>query len=173
MRPPSSSRGFPERLTRKRQLFASPVAVLRDGAMRPWLVGRPRGRVTENPEWAIAMSVPIRVHADGALGDTRGVMTARRHPTGWFIAASHRTEMSAEELADFRHFVHVRVHLLLRHGAQSGAWAHDASSEQWRADVPAAAVLNACRIPQGVPDSWNSPSPPAGSRRRDRSGHTS
>jgi hypothetical protein len=67
-----------------------------------------------------------------------GRITARRHPTGWFLSASHPAGMSAEELADFRHFVSVRVYVLLHDGPVPGAWERGSSSGEWVADlVPA------------------------------------
>jgi hypothetical protein len=162
MRQPSSSRGRPDRLSRLRQLLVAPVAlllsVLRHEAVGPSRISQPRKPVTETADWAIATSVPIRVDVDGALGDTPGAVTARRHPTGWFISATHSSGMSAEELADFRLFVRVRVHLLLRHGPRPGVWESDACSEQWRAALPAAAPAGGLPIPDRGPDSWDAPS---------------
>ena len=78
---------------------------------------RSPGQVREDPEWAIAASIqPQERPGDSTL------ITARRHPTGWFITASHPPGMTAEERADFRHFVCVRVYLLLRYGPGLGAW---------------------------------------------------
>jgi hypothetical protein len=87
--------------------------------------------VREDPEWAIATSVEIREH-DGAAA---GRITARRHPTGWFITASHPAGMSGEERSDFAHFVCVRVYLLLRQGAVPGLWERGPGPGEWIADL--------------------------------------
>jgi len=96
-------------------------------------VGRPTTRCTEDPEWAIAMCVPLGPGAVDVDGGILGVVTARKHATGWFISASHRAGMSQEEIADFRHFVSVRVYLLLYYGPGVDTWAPEGSSGQWRA----------------------------------------
>jgi hypothetical protein len=49
--------------------------------------------------------------------------------------------MSAEELSDFRHFVSVRVYLLLHDGPVPGAWERGSSSGEWVADLVAAPQL--------------------------------
>ncbi len=110
-------------------------------------------RVTEDPEWAIAMSVPIGPGAVGVHG-TLGAVTARRHPTGWFIVARHRPDMSSAEVADFGHFVCVRVYLLLRYGPGPDTWAPDRSSDQWRAHLLADTPLQTPHVPEVVPVIW-------------------
>jgi hypothetical protein len=97
--------------------------------------------VPEDPAWAIASSVQIQEH-DGS-GDSAGRITARRHPTGWFISASHPTGMTAEERADFSHFVCVRVYLLLHNGPIPGAWNPGSSTGEWVADLAATPELRA------------------------------
>jgi hypothetical protein len=87
--------------------------------------------VREDPEWAIARSIQLQVREGGAAR-----ITARRHPTGWYITASHPPDMPAEERADFRHFVCVRVYLLLHNGPIPGAWECGSSPEEWAADLP-------------------------------------
>lgn len=87
--------------------------------------------VPEDPAWAIATSVQPQERVDRG---SAGRITARRHPTGWFIAASRPPGMPAEERADFDHFVCVRVYLLLRNGPIPGAWVR--RSEEWVAEWP-------------------------------------
>ncbi len=96
-------------------------------------VRRPTTRVTEDPEWAIAMCVPLGPGAVDVDGDILGVVTARKHATGWFISASHHAGLSKEQIADFGHFVSVRVYLLLRYGPGVGTWVPEGSSGHWRA----------------------------------------
>jgi hypothetical protein len=107
-------------------------------------MSRPAARpVPEDPEWAVATSIQIQERADG--GSTGPRITARGHPTGWFITASHPPGMRADERADFRHFVCVRVYLLLHNGPIPGAWERGCTGE-WVADlaaVPESAELNA------------------------------
>lgn len=110
--------------------------------------------VAEDAEWATAMSVPIRPSLVDLDGGTAGAVTARRHPTGWFIVARYRPDMSSAELADFRHFVCVRVYLLLRHGPSPDTWAPDRLRDQWRTHLPAGAPLQALHVPEVVPMSW-------------------
>jgi hypothetical protein len=98
----------------------------------------------EDPEWAIARSIQIQERADG--GEPGPRITARRHPTGWFISAVHPAGMTAGERADFGHFVCVRVYLLLHNGPIPGAWERGSSRGEWVADlvaVPELAELNA------------------------------
>lgn len=96
-------------------------------------VGRPTTTCTEDPEWAIAMCVPIGPGAVDVDSGILGVVTARKHSTGWFISASHHAGMSHEEIADFRHFVSVRVYLLLYYGPGVDTWAPEGSNGRWRA----------------------------------------
>ncbi len=117
-------------------------------------VSQSLSRVTEDPEWAIAMSVPVRPSPVGVPVGTLGAVTARRHPTGWFIVARHRPEMSSAEVADFGHFVCVRIYLLLRYGPSPDTWAPDRSSDQWRAYLPAETPLQKPHVPEVVPVSW-------------------
>ncbi len=159
MRRPSPDRRLLQCLKRMRQVLASRARSLRDGGVLTWRDGWPQRSVALHPEWAIAVSVPISAYAAGSPGDTPGTVIARRHPTGWFIAASHGADMSAEDLADFRHFVCVRVYLLLRHGPRAAAWAHDEAREQWRATRPAV-TLGDSHLLEGVLESWKNPSPP-------------
>ena len=102
--------------------------------------------VREDPEWAIATSVQIREH-DGAAGHAAGRITARRHPTGWFITASHPAGMSAEERSDFAHFVCVRVYLLLRQGAVPGLWERGPGRGEWIADLVGASLPETLDVP--------------------------
>jgi hypothetical protein len=88
--------------------------------------------VREDPEWAIASSIQIQERADSV--DTVPRITARRHPTGWFISAVIPAGMTAEERSDFGHFVCVRVYLLLRNGPIPGAWERSSSKGEWVAD---------------------------------------
>lgn len=99
-----------------------------------WCRRSPRP-VVEDPEWAIATSVPIRQREDGQGGGTAGRISARRHPTGWFICAIHPADLSAEQLSDLRHFVCVRVYLLLRNGPVPGTWDRGSESGEWVADL--------------------------------------
>lgn len=113
----------------------------------------PSHRVPEDPEWAIAMSVQLHEDTRGCSG-TAARITARRHPTGWFISARHPAGLSAEELSDLRHFVCVRVYLLLHNGPIPGAWERGSSSAEWIADLPAQPSSSSVRR---APTSWSLP----------------
>lgn len=143
---------------------------VRDGRRRSWIailrsarqflathtdpVSRSLSGVTEDPEWAIAMSVPIAPDAVGLPGGILGAVTARRHPTGWFIVARHRADMSSAEVAGFGHFVCVRIYLLLRYGPGPDTWTLDGSGDHWRASLPAQTPLQEPHVPEFVPVSW-------------------
>jgi hypothetical protein len=51
-----------------------------------------------------------------------GVLVATRHPTGWFIHAVRRNDLSGAELAPVRELVTVRSYLLLSRGPEAPAW---------------------------------------------------
>jgi hypothetical protein len=89
--------------------------------------------ISVDPEWAIATSVPIGCGAADTEADIVGVVTARRHATGWFISATRRAGISAEDVEDFAHFVTVRVYLLLHCGPGRGTWTSDGPQDQWHA----------------------------------------
>lgn len=125
-------------------LIRSPFQFL---AARAGQVRQSPRRVAEDPEWAIAMSVPIEPDAVDVDGDIVGIVTARRHATGWFISASHRTGMSIEEVADFGHFVSVRVYILLHCGPGVDTWAPDGSTGRWRAYLLGEARTQTAHVP--------------------------
>lgn len=157
----SSSRDAHYRLSQLGRLRSALAAVrcvthcvVRALASQPTAGARPLKTVTEDPEWATATSMTIRANARGAGGDTLGAVTARPHPTGWFISARHRPDASAQEIADFSHFVTVRVYLLLRYGPEAATWEPDPSSGQWRAELAAETPPQSPDISDPV--SWSS-----------------
>ncbi len=75
--------------------------------------------------------MPTECVAMDALADVVGEVTARRHPTGWFISATRRAGMSTEDAEHFGHFVTVRVYLLLRWGPARGTWSFDGMHDEW------------------------------------------
>jgi hypothetical protein len=133
MSQPASRPGSGDRTNRIGHFLSSAVRLLPGRRDRAPDRHFPRP-VVEDPAWAIAASVQFQEDAE-VVG---GRIAARRHPTGWFLSASHPAGMSAEELADFRHFVSVRVYVLLHDGPVPGAWERGSSSGEWVADlVPA------------------------------------
>lgn len=64
--------------------------------------------------------------------DVDGVLVATRHPTGWFLHAVRRDDLSEDQLAAFREVVTVRSYLLLAHGPHAPAWRPSPVEEEWR-----------------------------------------
>ena len=131
------------RIGRFRSATAQPFRRVRDG------LGRGAGSrcpVREDPAWAVAESVQLQERAEACCGDTLGRIAARRHPTGWFLTASCPPGLSAEERADLRHFVCVRIYLLLINGPEPGTWDRGASSGEWIADLAAVPRLDAPNV---------------------------
>lgn len=108
-------------------------------------------QVTEHPEWAIAADLPVAQQHCSRDNAMLGLVSARRHPTGWFVSAQLRPGAPPDDVVDFRHFITVRVYLLLRYGPQVGVWSRDSSSDGehcqagFRAEMP--------RLPREIPDS--------------------
>jgi hypothetical protein len=61
-----------------------------------------------------------------------GVLVANRHPTGWFLHAVRRDDLSEDQLAPFRELVTVRSYLLLAHGPEAPAWRPSPVEDEWR-----------------------------------------
>jgi hypothetical protein len=81
---------------------------------------------------ALARSIQLTPSTEGLKPGRPGVIAAERHPTGWFISARFDPDLAPEAIADFAHFVTVRVYLLLEHGPQPEAWEADPAGF-WRA----------------------------------------
>lgn len=136
-------KGLAEWLLRPR-VSRPPRAGERNGIARLSMLadGQAAAPVTEHPEWAIAANVPVAQHPCFQGNGIVGLVTARRHPTGWFVSAQLCQGTPPDDLLDFRHFVTVRVYLLLRYGPQVGVWERDLSSDgeqcqaRWRAEMP-------------------------------------
>jgi hypothetical protein len=103
------------------------------------------GKRPTDPQWDLAAGTQILV-ADLATvislapdryphqpdAEVVGVLVASRHPTGWFIHAVRRDDLSANQLALFRELVTVRSYLLLAYGPQSPAWLPSPVEGEWR-----------------------------------------
>jgi hypothetical protein len=61
-----------------------------------------------------------------------GVLVATRHPTGWFLHAVRRDDLSDGRLDAFREAVMVRSYLLLSEGPQAPAWRRSPVEDEWR-----------------------------------------
>jgi hypothetical protein len=105
---------------------------------------RDRGRPTD-PLWEVASATRILVADPTTVtslslesdpsepdADVDGVLVASRHPTGWFLHAVRRDDLSADELAPFRELVIVRSYLLLAHGPGLPAWRPSPVEGEWR-----------------------------------------
>jgi len=103
------------------------------------------GKGRMDPQWELAAATQILV-ADPATvtslalechprqpdAEVVGVMVASRHPTGWFIHAVRRDDLSEDQLAPFRELVTVRTYLLLAQGPQAPAWLPSPVEGEWR-----------------------------------------
>lgn len=105
---------------------------------------RERGRPTD-PLWEVASATQIlladpttvtslALETDVRQADTEvdGVLVATRHPTGWFLHAVRRHDLSEDQLDPFRELVTVRSYLLLAHGPEAPAWRPSATEGEWR-----------------------------------------
>lgn len=111
-------------------------------------------RVVEDPEWAMASGVPVLDDRLIAARHIVGLVEARRHPTGWFVSARYRRGTPSEEVLNFRHFVTVRVYLLLRLGPHVGVWDQDELGDVWQAQMGDETRLLPRLVPDGVPLDW-------------------
>ncbi len=122
--------------------------------MRSWFARNTSG----DPAWEIARTVSVE--PDGGEdpqpqpAQVVGVATAARHPSGWFLSARHRSDLTDDEIENFRHFTAVRFYLLLKDGPGAGTWVYDIAEQQFRATLVATPDLQA-EIPDTVPASWS------------------
>lgn len=77
--------------------------------------------MTPEAAWQLAEGIQV-TPADGDYGHHLGAVTARPHPTGWFISARARPDLSDIESEQFRSFVVLRTYLLLTQGPQPQVW---------------------------------------------------
>jgi hypothetical protein len=61
-----------------------------------------------------------------------GLLIARSHPTGWFVWAVRRDDLTGEDLDHFGELVVVRTYLLLRHGPVRTVWRPTPGRAEWR-----------------------------------------
>jgi len=103
------------------------------------------GKGSTDPQWEVAAATQIlvadpttvsRLAVESVLrqldGEVVGVVVASRHPTGWFLHAVWRDDLSQEQLAPFRELVTVRTYLLLAQGPQAPAWLPSPVEGEWR-----------------------------------------
>ena len=88
---------------------------------------------SQDDNWTLANSVQLTpAIADLGRGE-HGVITARPHPTGWFVSARYQPDLAPADLADFAEFVRVRVYLLLENGPSDRVWQAADEDRTWRA----------------------------------------
>jgi hypothetical protein len=105
----------------------------------------PHDRSHLDPEWEIASATPIRVTDAGTVarlaaeigivehdGPAEVVLVAVRHPTGWFVHAARRDDLTEDDVAALRELVTVRTYLLLTGGPQGPMWLPVPGVEEWR-----------------------------------------
>lgn len=105
---------------------------------------RDRARATD-PLWDVASATQVLVAdpksvmslaPEPAPGEpdkiVDGVLVATRHPTGWFLHAVRRDDMSEDQVEAFRELVTVRSYLLLSRGAEEPAWRSAPLVGEWR-----------------------------------------
>jgi hypothetical protein len=101
-----------------------------------------------DPRWVVAAGTQIfttdretvvrlvrEVDPDASERALDGVLIARSHPTGWFLWAVRRADLSGEELDHFVELVSVRVYLVLRGGPRSNLWRPAPGDQEWRSAV--------------------------------------
>ena len=104
---------------------------------------RNRERPTD-PFWEVASATQIfaadpatvtglaRATDVGQLDATLdGILTATRHPTGWFVHGVRRDDLPGEHVRLFRELVTVRTYLLLARGPEAPAWLPSTVPGEW------------------------------------------
>ncbi len=81
--------------------------------------------------WDLARSIQVTPADHPLPPNCQGVITVRRHPTGWFISARHAPELTESDRADFEQFVMVRSYLLFKEGPRPHLWER-ADDGSWR-----------------------------------------
>ena len=61
-----------------------------------------------------------------------GCLTARRHPTGWYISARSRPDLGVDEGMLFQQFVTQRTWSLLAEGPAPGMWLPGEREDEWQ-----------------------------------------
>lgn len=109
-----------------------------------------------DPLWDVARGVALTPHQPDACAGADAAVTvrARRHPTGWFIRATHRPGLPPAALAHLREFAIVRTFLLLRHGPQPSAWEPGPTPDEWVARTDLDAPDYTALVPDTVPAGW-------------------
>lgn len=80
---------------------------------------------TDTERWELAASIQLTPATETLDPQHFGVVTARPHPTGWFISARYRSGLSTAQVDDFAEFVRVRTYLLLTSGPDATTWQAD------------------------------------------------
>jgi hypothetical protein len=104
---------------------------------------RHRERPTE-PFWAVASATQIFLADPATVASLAsatyvgqhdaapdGILTATRHPTGWFVHGVRLDDLPAEQIRLFRELVTVRTYLLLAHGPEAPAWLPSTVPGEW------------------------------------------
>jgi hypothetical protein len=103
----------------------------REGRTDPlWDVASSAQVLAVDPQTVTSLALETGVEEpDDAV---HGVLVANRHPTGWFLHAVRRNDLSEDQLAPFREVVMVRSYLLLAHGPEAPAWRPSPIDGEWR-----------------------------------------
>jgi hypothetical protein len=107
------------------------------------------GHQKPDPLWKVAASTQVftadqrtvdrlagevdAVHRDAPYD---GLLIARPHPTGWFVWAVRRDDLTDEDLGYLRELVVVRTYLLLRQGPGATVWSPIPGHAEWRSPAP-------------------------------------
>lgn len=95
-----------------------------------WDVASATQILMAEPTTVTSLAVESELPEPGA--DVVGVVVASRHPTGWFLHAVRRDDLSEDELAPFRESVTVRSYLLLASGPEAPVWRPSPVEGEWR-----------------------------------------
>jgi hypothetical protein len=104
----------------------------RDEGRTDWLwdVASATQVLAADPKTVTSLALETGLEESGEA--VHGVLVADRHPTGWFLHAVCRDDLSEDQLAPFRELVTVRSYLLLARGPEAPAWRSSPVAGEWR-----------------------------------------
>lgn len=103
--------------------------------------------------WRLAESIQMSA-SDRIDQQCLGIIAARRHATGWFIAARYRAGIADDHLDTFREFVTVRVQALLSEGPHQAGWTRGPHDEWLNHSMTALVAADVRATPDTVPAHW-------------------
>jgi hypothetical protein len=109
------------------------MPLFRDRGRRPdawWQAASATQMLAADP--ATVTSLALEGELGEPTAEVDGVLVATRHPTGWFLHAVRRDDLSEGRLDAFREAVTVRSYLLLSDGPQAPAWRRSPVEDEWR-----------------------------------------